>query len=69
MQTAFFTVEGMTCDGCSSGLQKALSALDGVVSATVDRAAARASVDYDPGRVSPSSLRAAIEDAGFDVPA
>ncbi len=61
-------VEGMTCDGCVRSVTRAVSALPGVESVTVDLAGRRASVRYDGARVSLDRVREAIRDAGFDTP-
>ena len=62
-----FTVGGMTCDGCASGLERALSRVPGVQRASVSFQVGTATVDYDPSRTTPGALTAAVIDAGFDV--
>ena len=58
-------VEGMHCGSCAERIEDTVRALDGVVSADVDFEQTRAIVVYDPRRISPSRIIAAIEDAGF----
>jgi len=57
-------VEGMTCNGCVSRLQKVLSRLEGVTNAVVTLEPGEAKVD---GNISRQAIIAAIEGAGFDV--
>ena len=61
-------VEGMTCASCSSRLQRALSAVDGVEQANVNLITERAALTVDPDRAPPPAVVEAIRDAGFDVP-
>ncbi|MDG6095220.1 heavy-metal-associated domain-containing protein [Acetobacter sp. AN02] len=60
-------IGGMTCGGCSSSLQKALSAADGVTSASVSHEDGTAVITYDPEKISPDALRQVVEGTGFDV--
>lgn len=62
---AEFHVEGMTCEGCESGVKAALEKLDGVQQAEVSHRKERTWVTYDPARVSAGELEAAIESAGY----
>lgn len=55
-------VEGMTCGGCARRVEAALRAVDGVEQATVDLAAARATVR---GTADPPTLIAALDAAGY----
>ena len=61
-------VAGMTCAACAARIEKVLSRMDGVAGASVNFASERAAVSFDPGRVSPSGLVAAIARAGYSVP-
>ncbi len=45
-------ITGMTCANCAQTIERALKRLDGVVSANVNLATERASVEYLPGLVS-----------------
>lgn len=58
-------VEGMTCAACSQRVEKALSKLEGVSSASVNLATERATLSYDPKVVKLSAIRQAIEKAGY----
>lgn len=58
-------VEGMRCGACAERIEDTVGRLEGVVSANVDFEQTRAIVVYDPRRISPSRIIAAIEDVGF----
>jgi Cu+-exporting ATPase len=63
------TVTGMTCAACVRRIERALSAVDGVASATVNLVTNRATVLYDEARTTPASLARAIAQAGYGVDA
>ena len=50
-------VGGMTCAACVRRVENALRSLDGVVSANVNFATERASVEYIPSKVSLADLK------------
>jgi len=54
----------MTCASCAARIERRLNRLEGV-SATVNYATGRATVDYDPTRAGPEDLVGAVEDAGY----
>ena len=60
------TVEGMMCGHCSARVEKALAALKGVDSATVDLAAKTVTVTAAV-KVSADQMKKAITDAGYTV--
>jgi Cu+-exporting ATPase len=60
-------VTGMTCANCAQTVERTLKRLDGVVSAHVNLASERASVEYLPGVVSLAAIQQAIRDVGYDV--
>ena len=60
-------IAGMTCSSCAGRVEKALSAVDGVHSASVNLATEKASVDLEP-TVDAQALIAAVEKAGYQVP-
>ena len=57
-------VTGMTCASCAARIEKNLNRLDGVT-ATVNYATEKATVDYDPQVVGPDELVAAVEAVGY----
>jgi Cu+-exporting ATPase len=64
---ATLPITGMTCANCAMTVERTLKRLDGVVSASVNLASERASVEYLPGAVSLAAIQQAIRDAGYDV--
>ena len=60
-------IGGMTCASCVVHVERALKGVQGVVSAGVNLATERATVEYVPGLVGISDLRHAVEDAGYSV--
>ena len=60
-------IVGMTCAACSARIEKVLNRLPGV-SASVNLAAERASIDLAPGQTTAPQIVAAISKAGFSVP-
>jgi Cu+-exporting ATPase len=61
-----FTVSGMTCASCVNRVEKAIMNVPGVVSANVNLASNQATVEFLEG-VQLSSIRKAVEDAGYKV--
>ncbi len=64
MQRLELPIEGMTCASCAVRVEKKLNKLEGV-SAAVNYATERASVEYDAEAVEPEQLVAAVESAGY----
>jgi Cu+-exporting ATPase len=58
-------VTGMTCASCVRRVERALSKREGVASASVNFAAEKATVEYDPSETSPEDLIGTIERAGY----
>ncbi|MEZ4859875.1 MAG: heavy metal translocating P-type ATPase [Caldilineaceae bacterium] len=58
---------GMTCTNCANTIQRRLNKVEGVISAEVNYANERASVDYVPGVATYSDLVAAVRMAGYEV--
>jgi len=59
-----FDIGGMTCASCSGRVERALGKVPGVVSASVNLAMERATVEARPG-TEPRALVAAVEAAGY----
>jgi len=59
-------IEGMMCEHCQAAVTKALQAIDGVVSATVDWKAGTAIVDA-PDSVTDEQLRDAVVEEDYEV--
>ena len=60
-------VGGMTCAACVSHIEHALGNVEGVLTAGVNLATERASVEYVPGVAAVSDMRHAVEDAGYSL--
>ena len=58
-------VTGMSCASCVRRVERALSKQDGVTEASVNFAAEKASVIYEPTTTSPDALIWAIKDVGY----
>jgi len=61
-----FPVGGMTCASCVARVEKALSEVPGVVSASVNLASEKATVEYTEG-TELNALRRAVKDAGYEL--
>jgi Cu+-exporting ATPase len=59
-------ITGMTCASCANRVERSLNELDGVT-ASVNYATEKATVDFDPATVQPSELVAAVEAAGYEA--
>ena len=68
-KTVVLKVEGMTCGGCSSSINKKLGGTPGVVSCKADHEAGTATVTYTAGKVAEADLVAAINKLGFKASA
>ncbi len=67
MEKAILKVEGMSCSHCENAVKKAVGALDGVSSVTVDLKGKTVTVEYDGSKVSLDMIKNEIEDQGYDV--
>jgi len=59
-------ITGMTCASCANRIERKLNKLDGV-SASVNYATQKASVEYNPAAVAPDQLIGAVEAAGYQA--
>ena len=60
-------IEGMTCGACAARIERGLSRLDGVATASVNLAAERATVVYDPAVTGPPALAGKVTALGYAV--
>ncbi len=67
--TCTLPVGGMSCAACAARIEKVLRRAEGIESANVNFATARATVTFDPAVTDARAVAAAIEDAGYTVPA
>ena len=64
MQT-HLQLQGMSCAGCASRIEKAIQGVSGVNECNVNFALSRATVTYNPRTVSLDRIQKAVEDAGY----
>ncbi len=69
LKEATIPVAGMTCAACVRKVEKALHGMPGVHGATVNLAAGKAGVSYDPALCDVPAMCDQIEKIGYDVPA
>ncbi len=65
-QKSIFPVGGMTCASCVTRVEEALKSVPGVVSANVNLASEKATVEYIEG-TEVADLRRAVKDAGYEM--
>jgi Cu+-exporting ATPase len=63
---SIFPVGGMTCASCVARVEEALSSVPGVISASVNLASEKATVEYLEG-TGLADMRRAVEDAGYEL--
>ena len=66
-ESASIAVSGMKCGGCENTINKALSAIDGVLSVKSSFQDKRVDVEFDPEITDLEAIEDAIEDEGFHV--
>ena len=66
-ETNTMKVSGMTCTACSAAIEKGLNKMEGVESATVNFAAEKLTVTYDPSQVRMASLEKKVRDLGYEL--
>jgi Cu+-exporting ATPase len=60
-------IGGMSCINCARSIEKALKKLDGVTQATVNLAAEKALIDYNPDTVTQKTIEDTITEVGYQV--
>ena len=65
MEKIAINIDGMHCASCASNIEKTLAEMAGIQSVSVNFAAARAYISYDPGQITPEMLIEKIKEAGF----
>jgi copper chaperone len=63
---ATYSVTGMTCDHCVRAVETEVAKIAGVASVRVDLAAGQVTL-RSAGPVDPVAVRAAVEEAGYEV--
>jgi copper chaperone len=65
MERLTIGIEGMSCAHCVRAVTEALREIDGVEVERVEVGAA--TVGYDPARVAPDAIVAAVDDLGYEA--
>ncbi|BAS28824.1 heavy metal translocating P-type ATPase [Limnochorda pilosa] len=60
-------IVGMTCASCSARVERALTKLPGVVTASVNLATDQATVTFETGAVDLEAMQRAVQDAGYQA--
>ncbi|MGY6276975.1 heavy-metal-associated domain-containing protein [Methylomonas sp. MgM2] len=66
-ESVSIAVSGMKCGGCENTINKAVSAIDGVLSVKSSFQDNRVDVEFDPEVTDLESIEDVIEDEGFQV--
>ena len=66
-EEAVLPITGMTCANCVATVERTLRKTDGVEEAGVNYASERATIRFDPARVTLQEMAAAVERAGYGV--
>jgi len=62
-----FPVTGMSCASCAASVESMLKSQQGIISASINFAAASVWVEYNPEITNPTTFRSAIQSIGFDI--
>ncbi|MEO1210264.1 MAG: heavy metal translocating P-type ATPase [Cyanobacteria bacterium J06638_20] len=65
MATQTFKLRGMSCAACASNIERAIEAVPGVETCSVNFGADQATVTYISHRTSPADIEAAVDAAGY----
>ena len=66
MTVATYKVSGMTCDHCVQSVKNEVAKLQGVTEVAIDLDSGAVTITSADG-VDPSALRAAVDEAGYDL--
>ncbi len=67
VETKTYSVEGMTCQGCVSSVERKLGKIDGVQKYEVDLEKGEAVVEFDPEKVKSEDIEKEFEDTSYKV--
>lgn len=65
LEKVTISIEGMSCSSCVEKIERALKRQSGVISASVNFATERATVEYNPLRIKVIGLKRVIENVGY----
>jgi len=60
-------ISGMHCASCANIIERSLKKEKGVISANVNYASNKATIDFDPKKASTDRFKAVVKEAGYDV--
>ncbi|MDP3732936.1 MAG: heavy metal translocating P-type ATPase, partial [Candidatus Daviesbacteria bacterium] len=66
-QTKTFPIKGMHCASCVRLIEKAVGKLDGVSACNVNLATNKATISFDPQKVSDQKITLAVESVGYKI--
>lgn len=61
------SVKGMTCAACSAAVERNLSKADGVISASVNLATEKLTVEYDTEKIRMEEIKNRIDKLGYEL--
>jgi copper chaperone len=67
MVKSIINVSGMSCEHCVKAITKAVSALPGISSVSVNLKAKTVTVEHDPALSPLDKIKLEIEDQGYDI--
>ena len=67
MQTAILNINGMTCMGCVTSIEKVLEKITGVSDSDISLKKKQAKIQCDPEKTNINKLKEAIVGAGFEI--
>ncbi len=67
MEITTLTALAISCEHCQRTVEGAVGALPGVASVHVEIPSKTVQVNYDPARVSPQQIKAAMDEEGYPV--
>ena len=62
-----FKVKGMSCTSCAQAIEGKLKAMDEIGSVNLNFANEKLTVEYDPEKIKPSGIKAAVEAIGYEL--
>ncbi len=67
LATVNFNITGMTCSACAQRIEKSLQGIEGVVEASVNFAAEKVNVRYDPAITNLAELKETVRETGYEI--
>ncbi len=67
MKKKTLSIRGMTCASCAMSIEKAISRLEGVHSINVNYATEKATIEFDPEKITVSQMDDAIKKFGYSI--